>query len=206
VTGLRFNLPVGVLLAGILLRFIPMKAFLLGLCFMGQIAHGRLGETREQAEARYGLAKSETTPEFMRPLLEGARELTFEYEGFRIRCALLKATDGREYVVREEYARYGGSPVIPDSEFEAILATEENGQPWIPRATISDSGNSVEGALQKQLKGALAGKSLMRADGAIASRGIGGFPVRLELPHAVKYEAEMKAIKERQTSKAVPKP
>jgi len=206
VTGLRFESRARALVAGILLKYRPMKAILLGLCLLGQIAHGRLGETREQAEARYGLPKREMTPEFMRPLLEGARELTFEYEGFRIRCALLKATDGREYVVREEYTRFGGSPVIQDAEFDTILAAEENGQPWIPKATIADSGNSAEGAWQKQLKGALAGKSLVRADGAIASRGIGGFPVRVELPHAARHETEMKAIKERQTSKVVAKP
>ena len=74
-------------------------ACILALC--GSVV-ARLGDTRDAAEARYGLPKSEKPPQGGRPLIEGAKELTFEYQGWKIRCALLLATDGKEYIVREE--------------------------------------------------------------------------------------------------------
>ncbi len=69
-------------------------------------AFSRLGDTRDQAEARYGLEKSETSPKSS-TLLPGALELKFEFHGWIIRCALLRATDEKDYVVREEYRKSG---------------------------------------------------------------------------------------------------
>src|SRR4051794_39602827 len=77
-------------------------------------AMARLGDTREQAEARYGLEK----PQAVRspnPLLEGARERVFESQGWRIRCALLLAKDGKEYVVREQYQKVFNGEVMKNS-------------------------------------------------------------------------------------------
>jgi hypothetical protein len=36
-------------------------------------------------------------------LVEGAQEVTFEVEGFQIRCALLFAKDGEWRIVRKQY-------------------------------------------------------------------------------------------------------
>jgi hypothetical protein len=69
------------------------KTLILAICFgflNEQSTFARLSETQDQAEARYGLPKSEKAAKYGRPLIEGAKELTFEYEGWRIRCALLK--------------------------------------------------------------------------------------------------------------------
>jgi hypothetical protein len=179
--------------------------FLMAVWMSTPLLHARLGDTREQAEARYGLPKSEKPQTIGGPLLEGARELTFHYEGFRIRCALLMAKDGREYVVREEYMRNGGIPTIQEIEFEAILEGESAGQTWTPyRQPISFSDGPTK-ILQKQMTQHLLGKVMVRSDGALACHGLGGFPVRLELPHAAKYELELKSIKEREARRAVPR-
>jgi hypothetical protein len=110
----------------------PMKTFLTTVIAVlaVQSADARLGDTRDQAEARYGLPKSERTPKGVAPLLEGAREVTFHHEGFQIRCAFLTATDGQEYVVREEYVRRAGHPAMRDFERNAMLEGEKNGQSW----------------------------------------------------------------------------
>jgi len=183
-----------------------MKVFLLALTLIsiGTPAHARLGETREQAEARYGLPKSEKTARFQTPLIEGAREITFLYQGFRIRCALLPATDGREYIVREEYLRKDGSPVIKDFERDAILAGEGNGMEWSDEKMGPLSLDPVK-TLQNQFAHALMGQNWRRTDGALAIHGIGGFPVRLELPQAANWEAQIKAAKDQAARANVPK-
>ena len=89
-------------------------------------SHGRLGDTIEMAEYRYGVA-SKKAATF--GLVEGAKEMTFEFQGWRIRCAFLKASDEKDYVVREEYTKIwnnevmkaGGSPTMKDYEVEAVL-------------------------------------------------------------------------------------
>jgi hypothetical protein len=193
-------------LAGILLSGSGMKVFLLALAAisLGTPAHARLGETREQAEARYGLPKSEKRPSYQAPLIEGAREIVFLYQGFRIRCALLPATDGKEYIVREEYMRDGGLPQIKDFERDAILAGEGNGMEWSEAKMGPLSLDPVK-ALQNQFAHALAGQYWRRTDGALAVHGIGGFPVRLELPQAAKWEAQIKAAKDQAARANVPK-
>ena len=64
-------------------------------------------------------------------LIDGAKELTFEYQGWRIRCALLPASDGKEYVVREQYSKIvrtalkaGGVLNIRDFECDAVRAVK----------------------------------------------------------------------------------
>jgi hypothetical protein len=42
-------------------------------------AWARLGDTRDEAEARYGLEKHEGVKLGQIPLLQGAKEITFEY-------------------------------------------------------------------------------------------------------------------------------
>jgi hypothetical protein len=171
-----------------------VRYFPLLLLLLATQAFARLGETREQAEARYGLPKSEKPPQFGPPLLKGARELTFVYEGWRIRCALLPAKDGQEYIVREEYTRSAGNPIIQGFEREAILEAESNGLKWGPkRAELSL--NPLR-AVENQVKGMLGGATFVRSDGAIAVHSQSMFPLRLELPQARKWEEEMARIAE----------
>ena len=167
-------------------------------------AHARLGETREQAEARYGLPKSEKPLSYVTPLLEGARELEFHHQGFKIRCALLLATDGKEYIVREEYNRLEGNPIIKDFELDAILEGERNGSKWTQKKVGSIS-TDITKTVQSQFALMLAGKTWIRPDGAVAALGLGGLPIRLELPQAAQHEARLEALKDQHERAAVPK-
>src|SRR3954464_6039830 len=89
-----------------------MGRLLLLLLLLSSSAFARLGDTRDQADARYGLPKKPFPPGIQSTLLEGAREYTYEYEGWRIRCAALLAKDGKEYVVREEYQKIWNADVM----------------------------------------------------------------------------------------------
>lgn len=181
---------------------------------MSAVAQARLGDTYEQAQARYGLEKKDTAAAYRTRLLEGSREILFEYSGWRIRCALLRATDGREYVVREEYTKIwnsevlkaGGSPTIRDYEFQAVLTGEAAGGSWKPKR-IAPVGNTLASTLGNQLalSSGLSGNALVREDGASACRQFGGSAIILNLPQAIKYENELKAQKEAKARATVPK-
>lgn len=177
-------------------------------------AFARLGDTRDQAEAKYGLEKREGVEKFRSSLLEGAKEITFEFEGWRIRCALLLATDGNQYVVREEYTKIwnsavmkaGGTPTIRDFECEAVLEGERGNLAW-RRKLIAAAGNNVSSTIANQLAlgTGLAGRIWIRDDGAVAQWTLGGGSIILDLPQALKYDAELKASKEQKARAAVPK-
>lgn len=176
---------------------------LLMCCVAGATAFGRLGDTLDQAEARYGLEKQPKGPKVTSTLLEGSREVLFEFEGWRIRCALLQATDGNFYVVREEYtkiwnsevARKGGSQQILDSDRSAIFQAE--GGNWSSK-TMAEIGPDVIPALANQPFRPFGDlKVWLRNDGALA-RMTGAPSVVLDLFQARKYEAELGEIKRQQ--------
>ncbi|MEP6669772.1 MAG: hypothetical protein ABJF10_11500 [Chthoniobacter sp.] len=180
---------------------------------MNLTCHARLGETLEQAEVRYGLAKKPAST-LATLLVEGAKEFTFEMQGWRIRCGLLRATDGRDYIVREEYTKIwnsdvmkaGGSPSIKDFETEAVLKGETSTGTWKQKA-LAKSGENGLATLSNQLVHSMGilGTVWVRNDGAEARLTLGKASILLELPQAVKYDAEMKAIKEARARSNVPK-
>jgi hypothetical protein len=166
-------------------------------------AFATLGDTQETAEQKYGPPKeARRTP----PLVEGAKELTFEFQGWRIRCALVAASDGREYVVREEYQKVwnsevqkaGGTLRIHDTERDAVLRAEPGATPWRPR-TLSVPHDEITAALAKQLQlpATFSGTIWLRDDNAMARMNTTQTSITLDLPQARKYELELKAIKSR---------
>jgi hypothetical protein len=172
---------------------------------LGGSAMARLGDTREDAEARYGLPKVEGTPRGATPFMEGARELTFEHQGWKLRCALLQATDGKNYIVREEYRKIwnaevmkkGGTISIRDFERDAVLEAEGGRQAWSrgavsPNQKTNDAVQRIAGAVL------MAVNTWSRTDGAVAWEQLGGAIV-LDLPQARRYEAELREIKERKS-------
>jgi hypothetical protein len=187
-----------------------MRIGFLVLVCLGSSALARLGDTQDQAEARYGLPKKLFA--FERPLVEGARDLMFHYEGWRIRCALLRATDGREYVVRQEYRKLWNSDVmkkggviqVRDFERDAVLKSEASSSRWREKLMGDLSWNPFE-AMTNHLVHAsgLGGRIWLREDGAVAR--VFHDSVMLELPQVLKYEAELKAIEEQKARAAVPK-
>ena len=182
-----------------------MKAGLLLLaCLLTTPALARLGDTQSQAYERYGTPKQTQPPKYGQPLLEGAKELTFEYKGWRIRCSLLLATDGVNYVVREEYTKLlkpNVSLQISEDERKAILEGEGGLANW---AEQKKSGNPLQ-LLPNPVCGLIGPSWVRAADSAVAVLTLGGSPLRMELPQAQKYEQELKAIKAQQTKAAVPK-
>jgi hypothetical protein len=191
-----------------------MVLTLMTWCLATASACARLGDTHEQAQDRYGLEKSEGVARNRTPLLEGAKEVTFEHHGWRIRCALLLATDGRHYVVREEYSKIwngavmktGGSPTIKDFECEAVLEGERANQSW-RRKVVAKSGNDLASTLGNQigLHSGLMGTIWVRDDGAIAQIALGRHTISLDLPQALKREAELKIAIDQKARAAVPK-
>ncbi len=191
-----------------------LRAVLSSLLFLYSLnLHARLGETLDQAEARYGLPKKPISVA-MTPLVEGAKELTFEMQGWRIRCAFLRATDGNEYVVREEYTKIwnrvtmkaGGSTRIADFEADAVLKGEAGTGTWKPKH-FGKADNDLVTTLGNQLahSSGLLGTHWIRGDGAEARLLFGNSAMLFELPQALKWEAESKAIKEARARSNVPK-
>jgi hypothetical protein len=177
-----------------------MRFLLFILLLSATCAHARLGETRAQSEARYGLPKSERVAKGEVPLLDGARELTFHHAGFRIRCALLLATDGVEYIVREEYSRITILPKITELEHDAMMEAELNGLKWTAVSKDDEKKVVVTQFLQE-----LRGAPWLRTDGAVLVIAGNDMQVRLELPQARKWEGQFQLARAQQQRAAAPK-
>jgi hypothetical protein len=180
----------------------------LGICSSG---FARLGDTEDQAETRYGLPKKPLPPGIVPILIQGAKELNFEFQGWKIRVALLRASDGKEYVVREEYTKLQpaiktSGVFITDFEKDAILQAEAGSHSWHQKMIGEITGDPIQ-TLANQLAqiSGISGKIWIRDDGATV-RSIGQMSLNLilELPQAAKYEAELKVIKDREARAAVP--
>ncbi len=167
-------------------------------------ALGRIGETAIQFVDRYGTPKDTPSSKIYdknSPVLEGAVHHTYEYQGWRIRAAFLQL-DGP--AVRMDFQKLGPEIQIKDYELDAIIkANTPAGMSWAPMAY--DNPDSPNKGLTKAMEGfgAVGQKMWRRTDGAILwSRG--NIIVRLELPAAREYEAQLKAVKEKKTRESVP--
>src|SRR5687768_10985434 len=77
--------------------------------------HARLGETEDQAEARYGRPKTSVIRTDEKPLMAGAKGVIYTFEGWRIRAAYVNnATVPIEYVHLPPKA-------LTDAEIKAVL-------------------------------------------------------------------------------------
>jgi hypothetical protein len=171
-------------------------------------AWARLGDTRDEAEARYGLEKREGVNRFQNPLLQGAKEITFEHGGWTIRCALMKATDGKDYIIREEYRKLwngevmkaGGTITMRDFERDAVFEAEGGAKTWVKKRT-GDIGNDLYSTMINQFIhiSGISGSVWVRQDGAIARLDMIGTVITFDLPQAMKYEIEQKAAQEQKT-------
>jgi hypothetical protein len=104
---------------------VPMLALSLLLL---PAAQARLGETEEQSTLRYGppvAGEGETRggPGGKKTLLEGAKEVTYNYQGWKIRVGIIGA--GTQ---RIEYSRAGES--LTEKQVEAILDAEKGALRW----------------------------------------------------------------------------
>lgn len=191
-----------------------LKSLIL-LTLLPLVSHARLGDTLDQAEARYGLPKTIPKGSQQSRLLTGAQEYTFEFEGWRIQCLMLRAKDGQDYIVREEYTKMvtpkalkeSGGINIQDFERDAILKGEAGNGVW-EKKMLADAGKDLTSTAGNQLAKVmgLTGSVWVRStDGARAKLHSGNGPFIFELPQAAKYEAEQKAIRDAKAGAAVPK-
>lgn len=122
--------------------------------------HARLGENEAQAKSRYG----DPTPDLIganeKPLLTGAKELAYYFEGWRIRAAYVNGLTHRiEYVKIEN----GQPKAIDKDEVQAVLEAEAGKYKWReekPR-TGYDSLNKLQTAVE--------GRKWERTDHAMGS-------------------------------------
>jgi hypothetical protein len=169
---------------------------------------GRIGETPIQCIERYGPPKDTPMSKAMdkaSPLIEGAVHHTCEYQGWKLRVAFLQL-DGP--AVRIEYQKLanGQSPMIKDYELKAIMdANTPPGMAWkqIPY-TNPDLPNTGLQKFTQPLAGALVGEKMwQRNDGAILWFR-SNIIVRVELPAAREYEAQLKQQKDQKARASVP--
>ena len=88
----------------------------------------RLGETEAQAQQRYGAPTPELIGPTDKPLLEGAKEVAYNFQGWRVRAAFINGTTARiEYVHLPEN---NALKPISEAEIEAVLEGEKGKFSW----------------------------------------------------------------------------
>ncbi len=168
--------------------------------------NARIGETAIQFVDRYGAPKDTPSSKIYdknSPLVEGAIHHVYEYQSWRIRAAFLQL-DGP--AVRMDYSKHGPDIVIKDYELQAIMtANTPPGTTWrqIPYNNPDLPGSGLTKFAQSYFAGALGEKMWQRSDSAILWLR-GKLIVRLELPVAREYEAQLKAEKEQKARASVP--
>ena len=121
----------------------------------------RLGETEAQSQARYG----EPTPQYAsptdKPLMPGAKEVIYFFQGWRIRAAFVtNATVRIEYVHVPE----GSAPKpVSDADAKVILDAEKGTYSW--REQKPKTGNKDLNALKTLFDG----RAWERSDHAMAT-------------------------------------
>lgn len=140
---------------------LAMKTLLL-LAVLGPLTlHARLGENEGQAKARYGEPVPELIGQNDKPLIPGAKELAYNFQGWRVRAAYLNGITHRiEYIKLPE----SGQPKpITEEELQAVLDAEAGRFKWReekPR-TGYESLNKLQTAVE--------GRKWERTDHALAS-------------------------------------
>jgi hypothetical protein len=172
-------------------------------------AEARIGETPIQFADRYGRPKDTNLTAITdksSPLVEGAVHHTYEYQGWKIRAAFLQL-DGP--CIRMDFQKTSPAVsgiVIRDDELQAIASgNTPAGMTWTPIAY--DNPDSPNKGVAKALEGVIFGmagqKMWQRTDGTLLSVR-SNLIVRLELPAARQYEAQLKRAKEAKARASVP--
>jgi len=172
------------------------------------IVQARIGESVTQFADRYGMPKntvSTKAADKMSPLIEGAIQRTYEYQGWKIRAAFLQLDGPCVRVDYQKIFKAGTNPQIQDYELEAItLANTPAGMSWKKVAFHNPASPDkiFNKAVEAYFGEAFGQKMWQRTDGAILWER-SGLIVRLELPAARDYEAQMKATSEQKARASV---
>ncbi len=152
------------LLALPILMFIAMPA-----------AEARLGETEGQSQQRYGQPNADLIGPNDKPLMPGALEKAYEYQGWRVRAAFAGGV-----CVRIEYVHIpkdGLPQKIAEAEMAAILDAEKGKFSWREEKATKQPG--AAGEIEKAIKGALNVRKWQRSDHATAELAL-GLVIKLE--------------------------
>lgn len=100
----------------------PLALLLLSTLGIAPTLHARLGETEAQAQARYGMPTPSVIGADEKPVMSGAKEVIYTFEGWRIRAAYVN-----NVTVRIEYVHLPPKP-LTDEEIKAVLEAEKGGR------------------------------------------------------------------------------
>ena len=168
-------------------------ALLLLMLIASPHAEARLGETEGQSQLRYGQARDDLAWPTDKPLMPGAVERAYEYQGWRVRAAFAGGA-----CVRIEYVHIVQDVLpekISDAELAAILDAEKAKFSWREEKATTKPG--AAGDIEKAIKGALNVRKWQRADHAIAEIAL-GLVIKLESRDAKDIERKLaKAAKEK---------
>jgi hypothetical protein len=163
-------------------------------------AHARLGETEGQSQQRYGQARAELIGPNDKPLMEGAVERAYEYQGWRVRAAFAGGM-----CVRIEYVHMPQDSLpqkIADTEIAAILDAEKAKFSWREEKASKQPG--AAGEFEKALKGALNVRKWQRSDRATAELAL-GLAIKLETREAPEIARKLAKQKPAPGAAQVPK-
>ncbi len=99
-----------------------------GLAVLAPVAQARLGESEQQAKARYGEPVEGLLGPNDKPLIPGSNELAYNFEGWRIRAAFVNGVTHKiEYVKIPD-----GGKVKPltEGELQTLLDAEKGAFKW----------------------------------------------------------------------------
>ena len=112
-------------------------------------AFARLGESEAMSEARYGEPAPQYSSPSDKPVMAGAKEIVYFFQGWRVRVALVN-----NVTVRVEYVHVpeGGVPKqITDADARVILDAEKGSYSW--REQKARTGNKDLNALKTLFEG-----------------------------------------------------
>jgi hypothetical protein len=190
-------------------------ATLLALAALALPATARLGENEAQSKARYGEPNPELVGPGDKPLLPGAKEAAYFFQGWRVRAAFVngvthrieyaKLADGApatlDTTVFEAIQKQGGPQKIKPEEVATILEAEKGQAGYRWREVKPKTGHEVLDALKKTFEG----KQWERSDNATA-RVLFDLVVQLESRDADKLEKQLAKAAAKAVGKATPGP
>ena len=123
-------------------------------------AQARLGETEAQSQARYGAPQAELISQTDKPLMPGAKEVAYNFQGWRVRAAFVAGVTKKiEYV---KFPENGVPKQLTEPEVLAVLEAEKATYKW--KEDKPRTGNEGLDAL----KTAFEGRKWERSDHATA--------------------------------------
>lgn len=181
------------------MKFLPALSLLILAALPS--AHARLGETEGQSQQRYGQPRAELIGANDKPLMPGAVERAYEYQGWRVRAAFAGGP-----CVRIEYIHIpqdGVPQKIADTEIAAILDAEKAKFSWREEKATKQPG--AAGEFEKALKGAFNVRRWQRSDHATAELAL-GLVIKLDSREAPEIAKKLARLAKEKPAPGGPKP